>query len=53
MLKNGGEERSDCRQTFIKQQFELLVKPLLHSLSKLVNENSRFCFSLTFRLWVI
>jgi len=47
-LKNAGEERRLWRQTFIKQQFESLVNPLVQILSSCVNENSKF--SLIFNL---
>ena len=49
MLKNAGEARRACRHTFMKQQLESLVKPLVKILSTLVKENSRFSLSFIFK----
>jgi len=45
MLKKGGLESRAWRHTFMKQQLELFVKPLLLSLSRLVRENSMLLLS--------
>ena len=53
MLKKAGEARSAWRHTFMKQQFDSLVKPLVKILSTLVRENSKFSLSFIFRFWLI